>query len=436
MRIKAEYRPHPKQRSFHKSKSKFRLLSTGVGFGKTAAGVTELLKQALKSKPCIYVMVAPTYKMLTQVTIREFLKFCPRELIKDYNRGRQVITLINDVEILGIAGDREDTIDRIRGLSIGGGYGDEIALCPEYMHEILIARLRDANGCLRIWYTTTPKGFNWLHRIFVKKEDKKGNLYKNPEDYEIFTGSTMDNPHTPEEYKSTMLNTYVGVFKSQEIYGQFVGFESCVYQSFRRDLHVVDIGKMREEWNEKYNIEEGEEKEEMFKSFVCGVDFGFTNPSVILKIGFDHDGRAYITKEFYQTKVTDKELAQIAADEFGEDVNYIADSANPGGIEEFKRVGLSCKGAKKFKGEGEEGYVMSGIKYISSLLEPQEDKKPRLYIDKSCVNTIMEFENYRYPDSKDERPLQERPLKVYDHAMDALRYALVKRVKELVFAFA
>jgi len=352
-------------------------------------------------------MVAPTYKMLTQVTLREFRKFCPHQLIREYNKSEQKITLINGVEILGVAGDREDTIDRIRGLNIGGGYGDEIALCPEYMHEILIERLRDPNGCMKIWYTTTPKGYNWLHRIFVEKKDKSGNPLRNPEDYEVFFGTTMDNPYTPEEYKATLLNTFIGVFAKQEIYGEFVGFEGLVYPEFRRDIHVIDTAGMK------------------FEGIVAGVDFGFTNPSVVLKVGLDSDGRMYVLDEFYERHVTDSELAQWAKDNMGEAEIFVADSANPAGIQEFKDRDLNCRGVEKRAGERSENFVLSGIKAISGLLAIQKDGKPRLFIDKRCVNTIMEFENYRYPDKRENAPDKEAPLKIYDHSLDALRYLVM-----------
>jgi len=143
----------------------------------------------------------------------------------------------------------------------------------------------------------------------------------------------------------------------------------------------------------------------------------------MVMIGFDYDDRAYIVKEFYQKHVTDAELAEIAKRDFG-DLEYIADSSNPGGIAEFRKLGLNCRGVKKTTGEHEDSFVMAGIKTITGLLKIQDDKKPRLYVDRRCVNTIMEFENYRYPDKKEEKPIQEKPLKIHDHALDSIRYVL------------
>lgn len=399
------YRPHDKQRKFHESEAKFRLLCTGVGFGKTAGGANETLKWIVK-RPSTYIIAAPTYKMLTLATLPEFFKWCPREIIANYNKSEQIIDFVNGARIICVAGDREDTIDRIRGITIGGGWGDEISQWPEYMHNILIARLRDPKGCLMLWYTTTPKGFTWMHRIFMEKKKKDGKVLPNPDDYEIFGGSYADNPHTPDEYKEHLKNTYVGVFAKQELHGEFVGFEGLVYPTFQRSVHVIDAKDMK------------------LKQVVAGVDFGFTNPSVILLCGLDSDGRIYILKELYQSRITDADLADHAKSEYGEAETFYCDSENPSGITEFSRRGLHAIGILKREGERRENFVSWGIKLVSKRLEVQADGKPRLFVDKRCVNTIMEFENYRYPDQKEEKPEQESPLKIHDHTMDALRYII------------
>jgi len=69
--------------------------------------------------------------------------------------------------------------------------------------------------------------------------------------------------------------------------------------------------------------------------------------------------------------------------------------------------------------------VLPGIIEVTSYLETQKDGKPRLFIRNNCVQTIKEFEQYRYPDDKEERNKEEVPLKVYDHSMDALRYLIM-----------
>ena len=48
-----------------------------------------------------------------------------------------------------------------------------------------------------------------------------------------------------------------------------------------------------------------------------------------------------------------------------------------------------------------------------------------MLIDKNCVNLIREIESYRYEKNTYGRNYSERPVKKDDHAVDALRYALM-----------
>jgi phage terminase large subunit len=57
--------------------------------------------------------------------------------------------------------------------------------------------------------------------------------------------------------------------------------------------------------------------------------------------------------------------------------------------------------------------VIVGISNLTSALE-------NLTVDPSCVNTIAEFESYRYPDGR--RGNTDSPVKENDHLMDAARY--------------
>jgi len=164
------YRPHEKQKEFHDSTAKFRAIITGVGFGKSAMGVNEMIRETLEHDNVLNLIFAPTFPMLKNTTMQEFWKFCHQQFIKSHNQTEHRITFINDSQIIYLSGDNERNIDRLRGLNLGAAYGDEIAMSPEYVWKIILGRLRDTQGSLRAWITTTPKGFNWVYDWFVKKK--------------------------------------------------------------------------------------------------------------------------------------------------------------------------------------------------------------------------------------------------------------------------
>ena len=66
--------------------------------------------------------------------------------------------------------------------------------------------------------------------------------------------------------------------------------------------------------------------------------------------------------------------------------------------------------------------VRNGINVVRELL-----KSGRLFIHEDCVHTISELETYAYPDKKPDRNEEENPIKENDHALDALRYALMMK---------
>jgi phage terminase large subunit len=94
---------------------------------------------------------------------------------------------------------------------------------------------------------------------------------------------------------------------------------------------------------------------------------------------------------------------------------FFCDPSEPALIAAMNQSGLASSAARN--------EVIPGIMEVSSRLKVQDDGRPRLFVYKGAVNTLTEFHQYRYAESKKDI-LKEEPLKVYDHSMDAIRYAL------------
>jgi hypothetical protein len=80
------------------------------------------------------------------------------------------------------------------------------------------------------------------------------------------------------------------------------------------------------------------------KSIIFGVDFGWTNPSAIVVVGFDNDNRAYILDEFYQNRTQTEtlilELKEMAA-KYGEG-QIVCDRSGPATIELIRQAGINA----------------------------------------------------------------------------------------------
>ena len=75
--------------------------------------------------------------------------------------------------------------------------------------------------------------------------------------------------------------------------------------------------------------------------------------------------------------------------------------------------------------------IAEGLELVRSALSPA-DGPPRLAIDPACKELISAFENYHYEDiagqnaaRSTDKPVKDGP----DHAIDALRYFFVNRVR-------
>jgi phage terminase large subunit len=141
------------------------------------------------------------------------------------------------------------------------------------------------------------------------------------------------------------------------------------------------------------------------------VDFGLRDPSVILTIRYG-SGRYHVEREYYREGASASDLVTAAKAEYdrsGADV-LIYDPAGAQIAADFVSADITMQKA--------DNAIVSGIKRVSSVL-------PMLTVDPSCPHTIGEFDAYAYPKNATARDL---PAPGNDHAMDALRYAVMALV--------
>jgi phage terminase large subunit len=138
---------------------------------------------------------------------------------------------------------------------------------------------------------------------------------------------------------------------------------------------------------------------------VVAIDFGFSNdPTAVIDVRLKNN-RMWVRELFYGTSMTNQDLVEILkANGISRTDTIIADSAEPKSIEEIRRAGFSIRGAVK----GPDS-VRSGI---SKMLAKE------VYVDVSSKNIWNEYENYRWTAGTN------KPIDDYNHALDAIRYAL------------
>ena len=149
-----------------------------------------------------------------------------------------------------------------------------------------------------------------------------------------------------------------------------------------------------------------------FVSVRVGIDFGFTNPTAIVVIAKDHDGRRYIIEEHYETQMHESDIVKKVAEikkKYGQLYQGgTADSSEPDKCAALRPYGVLAV----YKGKDS---IRKGIIAMASAIKMQADGKPRFYIDLSCKNCWREMPNYRYKDQVSVN-INEEPAKKDDQA--------------------
>jgi phage terminase large subunit len=148
---------------------------------------------------------------------------------------------------------------------------------------------------------------------------------------------------------------------------------------------------------------------------IYGLDFGFNNPSGLIKINVRDIEHCYLTELLYENHLTNSQLIEKVKELIPEEDRHrpiYCDCAEPDRIEEFAAAGFNVYPADK--------EVNIGIDFC---------KRHKFYTLPSNVNLNKERAVYKWRTDKNGNVLEE-PVKFMDHLMDAKRYALYTHQKE------
>ena len=390
------YKPYAAQTAFHRSNARYRLFSGGLGSGKSHAGANEMIRRLIENPGAIGLVCAPTYRMLHDSSMLRLFSLLPDWSYK-YKKSEEKAYLDNGSEIWFRS--TEDP-DKLRNMEVAFIWLDEAAMMPQIVWDIAIARARQPGYDQKVWATTTPNGLNWLYDYFIKNPTP---------DYWHIISPTHNNPYLPSWYASSLAERYSAMFAKQEIHGEFCAAQGLVYTDFQESVHVL-----------LYN-EDGSVTLPNFKSYYAGIDWGYRDPFVMLIFGLDYDSRMYAVDEYYMPGLDPNGLISAASamyQKYQFTMAY-ADPSQPAYIQMFNSAGIPVIGANND--------IIAGIGEVTSRLKVQQDGLPRLFIHPRCVHTRHEFYNYRYPEAKDGKPLSEKPLDLYNHCMDSMRYVCIEQ---------
>ena len=154
---------------------------------------------------------------------------------------------------------------------------------------------------------------------------------------------------------------------------------------------------------------------ESFAEYRHGVDWGFSqDPFTYNRLAISSSRKEiYICDELHGAGWLNSKTAPMVHQMADRDVVW-CDSAEPKSVAEFKSLGVNAKSVKKGQGS-----IESGIKHIQEY---------KVIIHPSCVETIKEFQTYRWKEDKLGEFLP-KPEDANNHHIDGIRYALENDMK-------
>ena len=383
-------------KSIQESDSRINIWYGSVRSGKTISSIVRWLEYIEDGPEGELLMVGKTQRTLKR-NILDTIQDIVGKSNFSFNRG------MGEVEIFGrkiyVAGANDARAEgKIRGMTLAGAYCDEVTLYPEDFFTQLLAR-NSVKGA-KIFCTTNPDSpYHWLKEKYIDRQDEL--------DLTSFHFTLDDNLSLDETYKQELKKEYTGLWYKRFIEGRFVQAEGAIYDQYDDKKHTVD------------------ELPEMEKTWIT-CDYGTSNATVFLLIGLGADNKLYIIDEWSWGRKeqgiskSDSQLRKELQDfirkhDIMPEWIFVDPSAASFITElyQYRNKFLPFKRVAKANND-----VLDGIQKVSNLIG--EDL---LLVHNRCEDTKREFTSYVWDKKAQERG-EDKPLKEYDHRMDALRYCV------------
>ena len=286
----------------------------------------------------------------------------------------------------------------IQGATFAGVLLDEVALMPRSFVEQSCARCSVAGS--KLWFNCNPESpAHWFFAEWIKKAEERRALY--------IHFSLEDNPSLSRKIIARYRRMYSGVFYRRFVLGEWVASDGRVYDFFDESFVLP--------------APEGEMEE-----YAVSCDYGTANPASFGLWG-KRDGVWYRLKEYYYDSKSEgrqktdaeyvRELKGLCGDR--ELKAVVVDPSAASFIEALRREGLPVVKAKND--------VLSGIRLTADLL-----KCGKIVVCEGCTDAIREFYLYSWDENRRDK---DAPVKLFDHAMDDIRYFAATVVQPCVGDF-
>lgn len=414
------YEPHAGQALIHRAKERNKVASCGRRFGKSVIGGEELVPEALYTYTIADALLAAGKR-------REFWIVGP-----EYSDAEKEFRVIhNELTKLEVPFDRPGTYNNPESgdmhISLWGGTFEIHAKSAKYpntlvgegLSGVILAEaaklkekvwtkfIRPTLADFRGWslMTSTPEGKNWFYRMWQRGQDPSDIQWASWRMPSWANTIVFPEGRTDPEIIDMAKDMSDERF-NQEIAADFTEFVGRVFKDFDEETHVKDL-----KYDPRYPV------------FAC-CDYGWTNPFVWLIVQVDVWQNVYVLAEYRAVRKDINDIAhELSSFPIMSQVKkFYPDPAEPGDsavLEKKLKIPFDANTGGELKWRLE--LIRQALKPLPEHA-PDEEKQPKLLIDRSCQELIREMQDYRYPDTKEEqnKTQPEKPMDKDDHGPEAL----------------
>jgi phage terminase large subunit len=311
-------------------------------------------------------IIRKTFPALRATVLRDFIEIL-KELniysVEDHNKSEHIYTFPNGsiVEFFSV-----DDEQKIRGRK------RDIAWCNEanelYFDDFTQLNMRTESKL--IFDYNPSESTSWLYELPTEESILIKSTYK-------------DNPFLPQSIRAQIED--------------LKRTDEALYQIYALGEKAISKSNIYSNWSFIPH------RPARFVNYVYGLDFGYNHPTALMRV-YWCDNDIYIEPVIYESYLTTPMLIdKMQSFNIEKTVTIVADYARPEIIAELNNAGYDVQNANKVVKKG-----IDNIKTFGVLC--QDDKALK-----------KEYENYKWKKVGD--MITDEPVKMFDDAMDAIRYA-------------
>jgi phage terminase large subunit len=345
---------------------RFMINEGGSRSSKTYSLCQLVIIYCLQNNNKVVSIIRKTFPALRATVLRDFIEIL-KELniysVEDHNKSEHIYTFPNGsiVEFFSV-----DDEQKIRGRK------RDIAWCNEanelYFDDFTQLNMRTESKL--IFDYNPSESTSWLYELPTEESILIKSTYK-------------DNPFLPQSIRAQIED--------------LKRTDEALYQIYALGEKAISKSNIYSNWSFIPH------RPARFVNYVYGLDFGYNHPTALMRV-YWCDNDIYIEPVIYESYLTTPMLIdKMQSFNVEKTVTIVADYARPEIIAELNNAGYDVQNANKVVKKG-----IDNIKTFGVLC--QDDKAIK-----------KEYENYKWKKVGD--MITDEPVKMWDDAMDAIRYA-------------